>query len=237
MTKKFTCPVGVMGMTDRLKATELIEFVQFLEKLNYESFWIPELFGREIMANTAYCIAHTEEIKIAPGITQMERRLEAPLQALMNAYSAAFPAMRGSSMRPFWRTLTATDAEGAWIGRVKFGRFQDSAASHTASPAEWRCTVQIPAEHYGKLIRTLLSGAKGDIKALNPLLFASLYAENRADTAPLLNAWLRRGDNVVLDRYVEANFGHQASKLPPDERPALINQLAEFEHGANIVGI
>ena len=42
-----------------------------------------------------------------------------------------------------------------------------------------------------------------------------------------LDAWLRRGDNVVLDRYVEANFGHQASKLPPAERPALIAQLAE----------
>lgn len=83
---------------------------------------------------------------------------------------------------------------------------------------------------HGKLIRTLLSGAKGDIKSVNPLLFASLYAENRADTAPLLSAWLRAGKNVVLDRYVEANFGHQASKLPPGERPALIRQLAAFEH-------
>jgi dTMP kinase len=83
------------------------------------------------------------------------------------------------------------------------------------------------AAQHGQLIRTLLSGAKGDLKALNPLLFASLYAENRHDTGPLLRAWLRRGDNVVLDRYVEANFGHQASKLPPDERPALIAQLAE----------
>ena len=83
---------------------------------------------------------------------------------------------------------------------------------------------------HGKLIRTLLSGAKGDIKALNPLLFASLYAQNRADTAPLLSAWLKRGCNVILDRYVEANFGHQASKLPPAERPDLIRQLAAFEH-------
>ena len=71
MIKKITCPVGVMGMTDRLKAPELIEFVQFLEKLNYESFWVPELFGREIMANTAYCIAQTKKIKIAPGIANI----------------------------------------------------------------------------------------------------------------------------------------------------------------------
>ena len=94
-------------------------------------------------------------------------------------------------------------------------------------------TLDYPHDNamHGKLIRTLLSGAKGDIKALNPLLFATLYAENRQDTAPLLNAWIRRGDNVILDRYVEANFGHQASKLPKEERPGLIKQLAEFEHG------
>ena len=65
---------------------------------------------------------------------------------------------------------------------------------------------------------------------VNPLLFASLYAENRADTAPLLKAWLKKGHNVILDRYVEANFGHQASKLPMAERPALIEQLTAFEH-------
>lgn len=59
----------------------------------------------------------------------------------------------------------------------------------------------------GKLIRTLLSGSKGDIKSVNPLLFASLYAQNRADTAPLLEAWIKQGKNVILDRYVEANFG------------------------------
>ena len=46
------------------------------------------------------------------------------------------------------------------------------------------------------------------------------------DVTPLLTHWLRRGDKVILDRYVEANFGHQASKLPAGERPALIEALA-----------
>ena len=85
------------------------------------------------------------------------------------------------------------------------------------------------AAMHGKLIRELLSGSKGDIKSVNPLLFASLYAENRWDTAPVLREWLRRGVNVVLDRYVEANFGHQASKLPEAERPKLIADLGAFE--------
>tara|TARA_B110001452_G_scaffold249905_1_gene237767 strand:- start:4158 stop:5246 length:1089 start_codon:yes stop_codon:yes gene_type:complete len=93
-------------------------------------------------------------------------------------------------------------------------------------------TMDFPhdAAMHGKLIRELLSGSMGDIKAVNPLLFASLYAENRFDVGPILRCWLRRGCNVILDRYMEANFGHQASKLPPDERPALIDALSTFEH-------
>ena len=65
-------------------------------------------------------------------------------------------------------------------------------------------------------------GKSGGIAALrsqvNPLLFASLYAENRYDVAPILRCWLRRGDNVLLDRYVEANFGHQARATPLKQR-------------------
>jgi dTMP kinase len=84
---------------------------------------------------------------------------------------------------------------------------------------------------HGKLIRSLLSGAHGSIGEVNPLLFASLYAQNRHSVAPLLRHWLARGCNVVLDRYVEANFGHQASKLPEQggAREALVEQLAKFE--------
>lgn len=58
-------------MTDRLTASEMIQFVQFLENLNYESFWIPELFGREIMANSALLLAHTERLVIATGIANV----------------------------------------------------------------------------------------------------------------------------------------------------------------------
>lgn len=86
---------------------------------------------------------------------------------------------------------------------------------------------------HGKLIRSLLAGEHGSIGEVNPLLFASLYAQNRHSVAPTLRHWLARGCNVVLDRYVEANFGHQASKLPEEggAREQLVEQLAKFEFG------
>eukprot|EP00658_Telonema_sp_P-2_P053515 TRINITY_DN42082_c0_g1_i1.p1 TRINITY_DN42082_c0_g1~~TRINITY_DN42082_c0_g1_i1.p1 ORF type:complete len:121 (+),score=33.65 TRINITY_DN42082_c0_g1_i1:101-463(+) len=61
-------------------------------------------------------------------------------------------------------------------------------------------------------IRELLSGKMGNIKEVNPMLFASLYGLNRYATLPLLRYWRQRGAIVVLDRYFTANFGHQASK-------------------------
>ena len=36
---------------------------------------------------------------------------------------------------------------------------------------------------------------------------------NRHDQRPVLLHWLRTGYNVVLDRYMESNFGHQAAKI------------------------
>ena len=71
MTTKIRCPRGVLAMTDRLTASEMVRFVQFLENLDYESFWIPELFGREIMANAAHLLAHTQRLVIATGIANV----------------------------------------------------------------------------------------------------------------------------------------------------------------------
>lgn len=85
---------------------------------------------------------------------------------------------------------------------------------------------------YGVLIRELLAGKMGSIRDVDPLMFASLYGLNRHDTLPRLKLWLQRGRNVVLDRYVSANFGHQASKLATDaERNAVIQKLSRFEFG------
>ncbi|KPA75856.1 thymidylate kinase-like protein [Leptomonas pyrrhocoris] len=78
---------------------------------------------------------------------------------------------------------------------------------------------------YGGLVRVVLSGKKGSISELDPQLFSFLYSLNRFGCARLMRFWLRRGSAVVLDRYYTANFGHQASKLPPAQREAFIEEL------------
>lgn len=94
-------------------------------------------------------------------------------------------------------------------------------------------TLDFPHERslYGGLVRAVLSGKKGSISELDPQLFSFLYSLNRFGCARLLRFWLRRGSAVVLDRYYTANFGHQASKLPPEHRESFIEELEFTEVG------
>ena len=86
------------------------------------------------------------------------------------------------------------------------------------------------AARYGLLIREVLGGQRGNMRLVSPLVFAAVYGMNREDHQPILAYWKLRGANVVLDRYMTANFGHQASKYGSDEeRLSAINSLATFE--------
>ena len=86
------------------------------------------------------------------------------------------------------------------------------------------------AARYGMLIREVLGGLKGPLKAVSPLVFSSLYGLNRHATLPVLTFWMRQGRNIILDRYMSANFGHQASKFDTAaEREAAIASLKAFE--------
>jgi len=78
----------------------------------------------------------------------------------------------------------------------------------------------------GQAIRQVLAGKKGKLDAVHPMLFASMYSANRYDAGAILRYWyepksvanvscfrVRKGQNIVLDRYSEANYGHQACKF------------------------
>ena len=91
-------------------------------------------------------------IKMAPGITQFERRLGAPLHGLMNSYQRLFARFKKESLVPRWKTLILEDKEGAWLGRVLYSRKTSSLTGTTGTVADWKCEVQLPAEHKDKIL-------------------------------------------------------------------------------------
>ncbi|KAH9584050.1 Thymidylate kinase-like domain [Trypanosoma melophagium] len=92
-------------------------------------------------------------------------------------------------------------------------------------------TLEFPSERnrYGGLLREVLSGKKGGIHELDPKLFSLLFSLNRFACLPELQYWMRRGRKIILDRYYTANCGHQASKLPEEERKRFIHHLQTME--------
>lgn len=164
-----------MAMTDGLTATKLTEFVQFLEHLNYESFWIPELFGREIMANTAHCLAHTKRLIIATGIANIYvRDPHATVQARQTL--AEFAEGRFILGLGVSNVGVQTVRGHHWQApAVKFNEYLDAmSAVQPTSPAY---------EQYNAAVESKLSGYKN----LGPMLIAAhgpalqKIAKERAD--------------------------------------------------------
>ena len=147
--------------------------------------------------------------------------LELQITAAVSAFFS-LPALQG-------RVIVLEGGDGAGK-QTQVALLRDRLAAE-GFPTE---TLDYPndAAGYGVMIRELLSGKFGNIREVNPLIFAALYGLNRHSTLPLLRLWLQRGANIVLDRYMTANYGHQASKYDKDaERIAAIETLRNFELG------
>ncbi|MEM9040349.1 MAG: TIGR03620 family F420-dependent LLM class oxidoreductase [Actinomycetota bacterium] len=65
---------GVIVAADTMGPADLIEYVQRLESLGYDSVWIPDMFGREIYVTAGHLLAHTSTITVATGIAHMYGR-------------------------------------------------------------------------------------------------------------------------------------------------------------------
>jgi len=86
---------------------------------------------------------------------------------------------------------------------------------------------------YGKLIRALLDGKKGDIKDIDPYFFANLYAEDRKLVKNKIKKVLDKGIFVICDRYVMANLYHVPKFKSTIEKRRFIRWLKFTEYRKN----
>jgi len=81
--------VGMWFVLDAMTAPESIEFAQKIEKLGYNTLWIPEGFGREPFAHAAQLLAHTKRLIIATGIANIWARDPMTMAAAANTVAEA----------------------------------------------------------------------------------------------------------------------------------------------------
>ena len=82
---------------------------------------------------------------------------------------------------------------------------------------------------FGKEIKAYLNGEFGNLNQVHPKFASLLYALDRHSIKNEIIAKLNRGCNIITNRYMESNIGHQASKFSGEERDKFIEWLYQLE--------
>jgi dTMP kinase len=83
----------------------------------------------------------------------------------------------------------------------------------------------------GELVGRYLNGEFGPLGAVDPHLSALLYAGDRLEAKPEIEAALSSGKIVLADRYIGSNMAHQSERVPPERREEFFAWLKRLEYG------
>jgi dTMP kinase len=84
---------------------------------------------------------------------------------------------------------------------------------------------------FGKLVGRFLNGDFGPLEAVDPHFSALLYAGNRLEAKPDLQAALAAGETILADRYIGSNLAHQTARMPEAQRAEFLEWLRQLEYG------
>src|SRR6266704_6584795 len=83
---------------------------------------------------------------------------------------------------------------------------------------------------FGKMVGQFLNGDLGPLESVDPHFTTLLYAGDRFEAKPKLEAALNNGQIVLADRYVGSNLAHQTARVAPKERPAFVQWIEHLEY-------
>jgi dTMP kinase len=83
---------------------------------------------------------------------------------------------------------------------------------------------------FGRMAGQFLNGDFGDVNALDARLASLLYAGDRFEAKPQLEAALAAGQIVLADRYIASNLAHQGARVASDRRSEFIGWLKHLEY-------
>ncbi len=83
---------------------------------------------------------------------------------------------------------------------------------------------------FGTMVGKFLNGDFGSLEAVDPRFSALLYAGDRFEAKPRLEAALNAGRIVLVDRYVGSNLAHQAARAPAKKRSEFMRWIEHLEY-------
>jgi len=84
---------------------------------------------------------------------------------------------------------------------------------------------------FGKMVGQFLNGELGPLESVDPHFTALLYAGDRFEAKPKLEAALNNGQIVLADRYIGSNLAHQTARVPSAKRSAFLDWIEHLEYG------
>jgi dTMP kinase len=83
---------------------------------------------------------------------------------------------------------------------------------------------------FGRLVGKFLNGEFGPLEAVDPHFSSLLYANDRLEARPGLEAALAAGQTLLSDRYIASNMAHQGARVAPEKRNEFLQWLKQLEY-------
>ena len=84
---------------------------------------------------------------------------------------------------------------------------------------------------FGSMVGQFLNGDYGPLESVDPHFTALLYAGDRFEAKPKLEAALNQGNVVLIDRYIGSNLAHQTARVAPAKREEFRKWIEHLEYG------
>jgi dTMP kinase len=83
---------------------------------------------------------------------------------------------------------------------------------------------------FGKMVGQFLNGQLGPLESVDPHFTALLYAGDRFEAKPRIEAEIKRGSIVLADRYIGSNLAHQTARAPAEKRAEFLSWIEHLEY-------
>ena len=83
---------------------------------------------------------------------------------------------------------------------------------------------------FGKMVGQFLNGELGPLDAVDSHFTALLYAGDRFEAKPKIEAALDAGKIVLIDRYIGSNLAHQTARVAAHQRDAFRRWIEHLEY-------
>lgn len=83
---------------------------------------------------------------------------------------------------------------------------------------------------FGQAVKRYLTGDFGRLEQVDPHFSALLYAGDRLEARPKIEAGLSAGQLLLADRYVASNLAHQGARVGPRRREEFLAWVRQLEY-------